>query len=95
MFFSIFSGRKQDSTSNFNLLLLKLTLLTLLLLLPTLPLLPLLPLPTQKALLSILLCLIMCLLAFIALSTYRNLPNDNNQMEQSIWDTKEYLRGLN
>jgi len=38
----------------------------------------------EEIVLTILLCLIVLLLSFVTVSTYLNVPNSNNQMEQSI-----------
>ena len=41
------------------------------------------------------LVVIVVLLIFVTISTYLNVPNSNNQMEQSIEDTKNYFAELN
>ena len=95
IFFDVFSGKKKDQKDKINELMFKIMWIPVIIFLVVILTLPFYTFEYEEIILSVLLGLIVILLSFVTVSTYLNVPNSNNQMEQSIEDTKKYFSALN
>ncbi len=91
IFFDIFAGKRKDSKSKIYDILFKIMWVPIVVFIILISTLPFYTFPNEEILLSVILGIIVLLLSFVTISTYLNVPNSNNQMEQSIEDTKKYF----
>lgn len=84
IFFDIFSGKKKDKRTRIYDIMFKVMWIPMIVFLVMILTLPFYTFDNEEIVLTILLCLIVLLLSFVTVSTYLNVPNSNNQMEQSI-----------
>jgi L-asparagine transporter-like permease len=84
IFFDIFSGKKKDQKTRIYDIMFKVMWIPMIVFLVMILTLPFYTFENEEIVLTILLGLIVLLLSFVTVSTYLNVPNSNNQMEQSI-----------
>ncbi len=91
LFFEIFSGKKKDHKTRVYDILFKILWIPMVVFLTLIVSLPFYTFENEEIVLTILMGIIIVLLSVVIVSTYLNVPNSNNQMEQSIADTKQYF----
>lgn len=95
IFFDIFSGKKRNKNYKFYDILFKIMWISLGFLIAIILTLPYYTIPNEEIILSVMMGVIVVMLIFVTISTYLNVPSSNNQMEQSIEDTRRYFEELN